>query len=103
MDRKWPLLLEQAGTGGSNPFRSANESLSPGLIRLTRRNSPRVGAEATRAMRATSGLAQGTPDERAQRLEGSRKAAIMFVFVIRWRQIDHFTLSDTRQSASSQT
>lgn len=29
------------GTGSSNPFRSANESLSLGLICATRRNSPR--------------------------------------------------------------
>jgi hypothetical protein len=28
---------------GSNPPRSANESLSPERIRLRRRNSPRVG------------------------------------------------------------
>jgi len=33
----------ETGTGSSNSLRSANESLSPGVIHSIRRNSPRVG------------------------------------------------------------
>jgi hypothetical protein len=35
--------IRASGTDSSNSFRSANESLCPGLVHSTRRNSPRVG------------------------------------------------------------
>jgi hypothetical protein len=38
-DRKWPLSLEQAGTGGSNPFRSTIQSVSFRTSRRIDRNS----------------------------------------------------------------
>ena len=34
---------------------------------------------------------------------GQGKPKMKFVFVVRWRQIDHFALSDTRRSPSRQT
>jgi hypothetical protein len=41
-----PSAYSEIATGSSNSLRSANESLSPGLIRLTCRISRRVGANA---------------------------------------------------------